>query len=153
LFQLTKAAKERNELVRSAFIARITKYTPDQLIFLDEAAKDERTLTHSYGYALANVRAQKKVVFVRGKRYTMLPALSLDGILALDVMEGSCTKDRFQEFILSQVVSEIFVICFFPFVDRHIFTIILCLLLLAFTNEPSSWKKQCPCFRQCSYTS
>jgi len=153
LFQLTKAAKERNELVRSAFIARITKYTPDQLIFLDEAAKDERTLTRSYGYALANVRAQKKVVFVHGKRYTMLPALSLDGILALDVMEGSCTKDRFQEFILSQVVSEIFVICFFPFVDRHILTIILCLLLLAFTNEPSSWKKQCPCFRQCSYTS
>jgi len=56
---------------------------------------------------MTSARAQKKVVFVRGKQYTILPALSLDGILALDVIEGSCTKAYFQKFILSQVVSKI----------------------------------------------
>jgi len=43
------------------------KYTRNQLIFLDESAKDERSLSRLYGYSLKNTRAQKKVVFVRGK--------------------------------------------------------------------------------------
>ncbi|CAG8497583.1 16992_t:CDS:2 [Cetraspora pellucida] len=104
--KLQKAAYERNEIVCSAFIAKIEmNYTPEQLIFLDESAKDERSLTRFYEYAVANARACKCCVFLRGKRYTILPALSLDGIMAVDIMEGSCTKDRFSEFILSQVVS------------------------------------------------
>lgn len=51
-----------------------------------------------------NTRAKKKVVFVRGKRYTILPALSLQGFIAIDIMEGSCTKERFKNFVISDVV-------------------------------------------------
>lgn len=99
-------ACERSELLRSAFLANIgANYHPDQLIFIDESAKDERTLNRNYGYAPINARARKNVVFIRGKRYTILPALSLDGFLAVEILEGSCDKDQFCEFILSQVVS------------------------------------------------
>ena len=45
------------------------------------------------------------MVFVRGKRYTLLPALTEQGVIAVDIMEGSCTKQRFKEFVVSQVVS------------------------------------------------
>jgi hypothetical protein len=102
--QLMKSAQERNDLLRGAFINKIAEFEPEQLIFLDEAAKDERSLSRGYGYAFTNARACKKTVFVRGQRYTILPALSLEGIIALDVMEGSCTKTRFRNFILSHVV-------------------------------------------------
>jgi len=54
----------------------------------------------------------KKAVFVRGTRYTILPALSLDGIIALDIMEGSCDKQKFKEFIMNQVVSIVIDILF-----------------------------------------
>jgi len=47
------------------------------------------------------------VVFVRGKRYTILPALTLEGFVAVDVFEGSCDKKRFVDFVLDQVVSNI----------------------------------------------
>ena len=80
-------------------------FQPEQLIFIDESAKDEHTLCRQYGYSQRNQAAIKKVVFLRGKRYTILPALSLDGIIALDIMEGSCNKERFRNFILSRVVS------------------------------------------------
>jgi len=80
-------------------------YTPNQLIFLDESAKDERSLSRLYGYSLRNTPAQKKVVFVRGKRYTILPALTLDGFVAIDIFEGSCDKKKFVDFVLDQVVS------------------------------------------------
>ena len=62
------------------------------MIFIDESAKDERSLSRFYGYAPVNTRAQKKVVFVRGKRYTLLPALSLDGFIAMDIFKGSCDE-------------------------------------------------------------
>lgn len=74
-------------------------------MFLDETSKDERTLTRRYGYAMINERARKSVVFVRGKRYSVLPALSLDGIIALEVIEGSYTKDKFYDFIIDNVVT------------------------------------------------
>src|SRR6266542_2940678 len=67
---------------------------------MDESAKDERTSTRLYGYSKINSKAFKKVVFVRGKRYTLLPALTKQGIIAVDIMEGSCTKQRFKEFVV-----------------------------------------------------
>ncbi|CAB4475106.1 uncharacterized protein OCT59_009119 [Rhizophagus irregularis] len=69
-----------------------------------ESAKDDRTISRRYGYSEINTRAIKKVVFIRGKHYTLLPALSLDGIIAVDIMEGGCMKEKFKEFVISQVV-------------------------------------------------
>lgn len=101
-----KAAYERNELLRSAFIAHIADYyRPEQLIFIDEASKDERTCTRAYGYSTINNRAYKKTIFIRGKRYTILPALTLTGIIAIDIIEGSCKKPNFENFIIEEVVS------------------------------------------------
>jgi hypothetical protein len=109
--KIQKAAKERNETLRGFYLYNIgMNYTSEQLIFVDETAKDERTLTRLYGYSPINTRAKKSVVFVRGKRYTILPALSLEGFIAVDVMEGSCDKERFQTFILTQVVRKIYIV-------------------------------------------
>jgi hypothetical protein len=85
-------------------------FHPEQLIFIDESAKDERTSCRQYGYSSQNQSAVKKTVFLRGIRYTILPALSLDGMIALDIMEGSCNKERFRNFILSKVVSFFYII-------------------------------------------
>ena len=53
-----------------------------------------------------NQRAGHRAVFIRGKRYTILPAMSIDGIFTAEIMEGSCTKDLFQKFIIEKVVRE-----------------------------------------------
>lgn len=79
-------------------------YTSNQLIFLDESAKDDRSLIRLYRYSPRHTCAHKKVVFVRGKRYTILPALTLDGLVAIDIFEGACDKKRFIDFVLNQVV-------------------------------------------------
>nr|CAG8519384.1 14370_t:CDS:2 [Entrophospora candida] len=84
--KITKAAKERNELV------------------CDESSKDERSISCSYGYSFRNQPINQKVVFICGKRFTILPALTLEGYIALDIMEGNCTKERFQSFILAQIL-------------------------------------------------
>ncbi|UZO06843.1 uncharacterized protein OCT59_027150 [Rhizophagus irregularis] len=103
--KLHKAALERNDIIRAHYLGVIGEhYTPNQLIFLDESAKDERSLSRLYGYSPRNIRAHKKVVFVRGKRYTILPALTLEGFVAVDIFEGACDRKRFVDFVLDQVV-------------------------------------------------
>jgi hypothetical protein len=105
---LEKAAKERSELLRADYIFTIgMEYQPEQLIFLDETAKDERSLSCTYGHSFKNQRVSQKVVFLRGIRYTILPALTLDGFIACDIMKGSCSKERFCSFILTHIVSMI----------------------------------------------
>ena len=102
---MQKEAYERNETMRSHYLGVIGEhYTPNQLIFIDESAKDERSLSRLYGYSPRGIRACKKVVFIRGKRYTILPALTLNGIVGVEIFEGSCDRKRFVDFILNQVV-------------------------------------------------
>ncbi|CAB4419406.1 unnamed protein product [Rhizophagus irregularis] len=39
-------------------------------------------------------------------QYYLLYLYKLQGIVAVDIMEGSCTKDKFKEFVISNVVSQ-----------------------------------------------
>ena len=70
-----------------------SEFMPEQLVFIDETSKDERSLLRAYGYSLKDIRVKKHIVFIRGKRYTILPALTLDGFIAANIMEGSCNKE------------------------------------------------------------
>ncbi|CAB4382170.1 unnamed protein product [Rhizophagus irregularis] len=54
--KLHKASAERSELLRGVFIATIGQYRTDQLVFMDESSKDERTMTRLYGYSRVAVR-------------------------------------------------------------------------------------------------
>lgn len=111
--KLTRIAIERNEHRRAEFVGHMAQYRPEQLGFMDEVSKDERTTGRRYGRARRGRRAVKKQVFVRGRRTSTDALLTLDGILAGVVVEGSMTKDMFLEFLELQVVSTyICVVCF-----------------------------------------
>jgi transposase len=110
--RVSARALERNELRRSAFMNRIADEVPDanMLMFIDEAAKNQRTSGRNSGWSLVGKRCVARQVFVRGQRYSILPLLTLDGIIAYDVIEGSVTGERFLEFIRDYVV------CFVHFI-------------------------------------
>jgi transposase len=100
--KLRKIAIERNELRRANFVHSMSQYTPHQLGFLDETSKDERTLVRGFGRAKRGRRAAKKGVFVRTSTEALL---TLDGIVACKVVEGSITKELFLEWVEYNVVS------------------------------------------------
>ncbi|GES93184.1 helix-turn-helix domain-containing protein [Rhizophagus clarus] len=63
--KLHQAAYERNELLRSTFIAEVGHdYKSEQLIFMDETAKDKRSLSQGYRYSFKNTFTTKKIVLV-----------------------------------------------------------------------------------------
>jgi len=80
-------------------------YTPEQLGFLDEVSKDKQTPSRRYGRSKKGRRAEKKQVFVRGCRVSTEALLTLDGIVAGMVVEGSMTKAMYMEYLEFNVVS------------------------------------------------
>ena len=105
--KLKRIALERDEDHRADFIACMAQYSPEELGFLDEMSKDSRSVGRQYGRARKNKHAQKKQVFVRGRRTSTEALLTLDGIVAGTVVEGSMTKELFLEFLEFNVVSDL----------------------------------------------
>jgi len=68
--KLKKIALERNENLRADYIRHMSRYSPEQLGFLDEVSKDERSSFRSHGRSQKGIRAVKKGVFVCGWRFS-----------------------------------------------------------------------------------
>jgi transposase len=81
-------------------------YTADQLISIDESSKDGRNLYRNYGWGLRGESTMVTVEFPRGERWSLLPAMTVDGYIAKRVVLGSVDGGTFIDFILEDVVSQ-----------------------------------------------
>ncbi|KAF7343439.1 hypothetical protein MVEN_01776600 [Mycena venus] len=98
--KMTKVAIERSAAKRAKYRYHIgLYYLPHQLVFVDESACDRRTSYRGRAWAFRGYRAVRKTFFIRGKRYSVLPAISLDGILYVNIVEGSFNAESFTAFI------------------------------------------------------
>jgi len=105
LKKLRKIAKERDEDKWAEFVQQMSQYSPEEIGFIDETSKDERTAFRQNGRVRKGVRAQRKGVFVRGRHLSAVGLLTLDGIAASNVIEGSFTTEKFVHFLEHDVVS------------------------------------------------
>ena len=90
--------------MRADFIRRIGPYSADCLVFLDESSKDQRTYFRSYGRSFVGTPCEISAPFVRGRRFSLLPAMDINGIFAHKVVEGSFDHDKFFKFVRDHVV-------------------------------------------------
>jgi len=98
--KVTREASERNEELRDAYRRRIAEnYRPDQLVFLDESACNRITARRSMAWAPVGTRARRRDCFIRGQRYSILPAISLDGLLFLLVLNRPFKAVDFNDFV------------------------------------------------------
>jgi len=103
--QVSVVARERNELLCTGFTLVMRRhYAAEQLVFLDETAKDERTLARRYGYSMRGRRAPLRAPFVRGERFTATAAIATMGLIAYDVVLGASNAERLHRFIVDLLV-------------------------------------------------
>jgi hypothetical protein len=88
------------------------------MVFIDETSKDEQTVYRHYGRSIIGNRAMINANFVRGERYSMVAALSLDGYEAVHVVLGSVDGEEFLDFIVNDVVRCMFYL--FGFLLNHL---------------------------------
>ncbi|KIJ29175.1 hypothetical protein M422DRAFT_269442 [Sphaerobolus stellatus SS14] len=68
------------------------------------ACKDERTIYHHYGRAFQGQTPTISAKFIRGDRYSILPAISVNGYLTVRIIPGSVNAAQFFEFIVEDVL-------------------------------------------------
>jgi len=104
LKKLKKIASERNEDVRNDYIERMAQYEPDELGFIDEISKNDKTPARSRGHSKKGHRAVMKQKFICGRRLIATALLTSKGITASRVIEGSMTKVLYLDFLENDVV-------------------------------------------------
>ena len=91
---------KRNEQERKQFKTVInTEYRPEQLVFANESHFNRLTMKRPYAWSKRGERASRHQFQFRGAKYSILPALSLDGILHVDVIENAITGADFHRFV------------------------------------------------------
>ena len=102
---LHKSALECDEEAQKAFQAFIRDHlVADQVITADESSKDDRTIFQQWGQAPRGNQASIDADFVRGERYSIVAAMSVDGYVGTCVVPGSVDGDEFFDFIVEDVV-------------------------------------------------
>ena len=80
------------------------QYSPEQFGFLDEVSKDERTSSQAHGRSCKGTQAIMKGVFFHGQCFSAEGLLSIDGMVASTVVEGSMMQELFVEYLEFTVV-------------------------------------------------
>ncbi|KAF5317766.1 hypothetical protein D9619_012502 [Psilocybe cf. subviscida] len=103
---LSIRALERNDLNRSIYMNTFASLVSDpwMVMFVDEAARNKKSSARRKGWSLKGRRCVQRQCFVRGQRFSILPVLTLDGIIAYDIIPGSVTAQIFLEFIRVNII-------------------------------------------------
>jgi transposase len=103
---MRRAALERDDALRAAWLEdTILRYTADEIVFLDESSKDGHTAFRKYGRAPRGERPVIQESLDRGTRYSILPAITVNGYIAVRVVEGSVDGAEFFDFVINDLVS------------------------------------------------
>ena len=91
------------------YMNHITIEAPDlnMLIFIDEATKEKQISSCQYGQSMRGVCCCVRRCFVHGMRYSIVPAITLDGIIAYDIVEGPADGKCFLSFLKEHVVHQL----------------------------------------------
>ena len=99
-----RRAAERSRELRNAWKGRMTNWDASELIFLDESAANESTGDRKRGWSLQGVGCPMDTPVKRSERWSILPALTVDGYLNFIVHQGAITTDIFLDFVEHKVL-------------------------------------------------
>ena len=101
----TKRAREQSAALRRVYLARMSQhYTADQIVALDESACNEHTGDRKYGWSPINEPIELVYNIRRSERWSLLPALTINGYMSYLIYQGSITAELIEEFIEYQVL-------------------------------------------------
>lgn len=98
--QASRLHRAQNEVLCISFLSRIIEYSADQIVVLDESAANENCLDRVWGWSPRGVTYRMhKTSKNRGERWSILPAMGINGYLEYDIVQGSYNGDRFHYFV------------------------------------------------------
>jgi transposase len=102
--KLARQAAEHNALLRAVWIAKYSHIPAQCCVWLDESGVDKHDHFRVDGWSPVGVAPVRCDSFHRSLRLTMLPAMTTEGIIAMNVFDGGVGKEQFLGFFRDQVV-------------------------------------------------
>ena len=106
---VSACAYEWNQLLWALYMNQIAEEVPDMnmLMFIDEAAKNECMcmVFRRFGCSKWGIHCITQRCFIHGTHYSIIPVLTLNEIIAHDIVEGPVDTEQFVKFFKDQVVS------------------------------------------------
>jgi transposase len=102
--RLAKSAAERNQLLRCIWKTKHGDLPRDSYIFIDESGVDPRDHHRHDGWALEGLAPGVSQSFTSDGRVSVIPALTTEGIITADIVEGTVNGERFVRFIRDHLV-------------------------------------------------
>ena len=77
--KLSIRALQRSDELRAQFQSDISLFEPHMFIFINETGSDKRTALRKFGYSFKGMRAVTDRLLIRGKRFSTIAAMCMDG--------------------------------------------------------------------------
>ena len=106
LKKMRRFAAERDEAQRAQFWAEIHRVVlyPWQLLFIDETAKDGRTLRRANGWSRKGTRIERRETLLRGRRISVLGVFSYTGFIDHHWVDGGYSGEQFIDAVQYHVI-------------------------------------------------
>ena len=97
--RLKITAIQRDEVLRAQYVAKVSMYRPEMLVYLDESGCDRRDCLRKKGYSLRGKPAKLQRLLVRGQRVSVIAFLSFVGLLDLQLVTEAVDSVIFYDFV------------------------------------------------------
>ncbi|CAD6897615.1 unnamed protein product [Tilletia laevis] len=104
--RLRRRASEADLNLEAACRLRMARYLPEQLIFVDETGFDSRTGQRRFGWAPAGDRAVQVGTGKRTRRATLIPGLTVDGMIAPKIYHSTVNADVFYDYLITYLLPQ-----------------------------------------------
>lgn len=94
-----RIARQRDDELREAYLHRISRLRAEHFVFIDESGCDKKAGERRMGWAPSGKTPVKINALNRDKRYQILPAYTVDGILLARIYTGSTDAAWFEDFV------------------------------------------------------
>ncbi|KAE8217159.1 hypothetical protein CF319_g8688 [Tilletia indica] len=102
---VTNIAIQQDEEERRRYGLLVAQLDPWQLIFADESSFNNGTAMRTRGWARRGEPAVERRLLLRGYRFSLLPAMSMDGIFAPYIIKGKVKSEHFFGWVKHHLVA------------------------------------------------
>ena len=103
---VTFATQQDSEL-RSQYTAELALYPAHTLVFVDETGADRRDSLRKKAYSIRGHPLRTQKLLVRGEHISVIAAMSLQGILALQIVRGGVDADVYYTFVCKYLLPKL----------------------------------------------
>ena len=90
--------------MQARFMAEISIFDPQMLVWVDETGSARRNSVRTYGYSLKGMRAVSHQLRVGGKRINAIGVMSMQGMEDVYIVEGIVNGDVFERFVTRSLI-------------------------------------------------